>query len=148
MAEENQPTRLVRFIFEHEDDHVRLVAQLPVEAAAESLDATLQPEPGYYLEMRTQDNQNIGRVALPQAFPTSAEVFPAQPGDPITRVPAPSRGAFTVVAPAPPSAQRVAVVKVAAPAPNATGVPGALPGLVPAEPEVTDIASFALSPPG
>ena len=48
------------------------------------------------------------------AFSTSAEVFPEQPGESITRVEVPTpRGAFTVVVPAPGNADAVSLVRVA-----------------------------------
>jgi len=139
-------TRSVRLIFEYEGDEVRLVMQQPVDIAVTGFDAHPDVRPGHYVEVRDAADTMMTRVPVREAFSASAEVFPEQPGEPITRVDvARPSGAFTVVVPAPAAADHVAMVRIAPPAADAprrlaAGATGPAPG----EPEVTEIARFAL----
>lgn len=143
-TEETTDSGGVRLIFEYEGDEVRLVAQLPVESGDISLDNSLLPGPGHYVELRDADSASLGRLAVPDAFSQTAEVFPDRPGEPITRVRTAAAGTFTAVVPATRAARRVAVVRLTeSPSPTAS-VPGRSVALVPAEPDVTDIATFPL----
>lgn len=137
----------IRLIFEFEDDDVRLVSQQRVDVAVTGFDISSRPKPGHYVELRDSEGGVVSRVPARAAFAASAEVFPEEPGEPITRVDVehPS-GAFTVLAPAPPTAQRVAVVRIT-PAPReqqrlAAGATSDAPG----QPDVTVLAEFALGP--
>jgi hypothetical protein len=145
MAEPDPTQRpgAVRLIFEYEGDEVRLVSQQRVDVAVPGFDIALAPHPGHFLEVRDSGNLPLSRVPLREAFPTSAEVFPEEHGEPIVRVELPERrGAFTVVVPAREAADRVALVEVRPPARG--GVPLGAAALE--EPEVVELASFQLEP--
>jgi hypothetical protein len=130
------PVPAVRLIFEYDGDDVRLVSQQPVDVAVPGVDLARELFPGHYVETRDANNAPLARVAAREAFSTSAEVFPEQHGDPITRVDVEKpQGAFTVVVPAGTAAQ-VALLHVQAPA----AVQGALAG----PPEVVELATFPL----
>lgn len=147
MTDTNQsaPTRAVRLIFEYEGDQVRLVAQQRVDMAITGFDLSQTMPPGYYVEARGMADETLSRVPVRGAFGTSAEVFPERPGEPITRVEvAEPRGAFTVVVPAPETADHVAVVRVTTRQPEATVIPAGATSPVPEEPKRIEIASFRL----
>ena len=141
------PERAVRLVFEHDGDTVRLVAELPVEGAPAQSDAGGAPARGHYVELHASDGALLSRVAVPQAFPDTVEVFPETAGDPILRVPAERTGTFTTVVGIPQAAARVAVVRVSE-SPDAAGPAGPLPGAAaPRAVETTELASFDLSDP-
>ena len=76
---------------------------------------------------------------------SSTEVFPEEPGEPITRVDVPQpRGAFTVVLPAPEAAEVVAVVRVTERQPDAPRVDAGATSPVPGESEIVELSSFPL----
>jgi len=140
------PTLAMRLIFEYDGDQVRLVSQSPVDLSITGFDLARTERAGYYVDTRDGAGQTLARVPARGAFSTSAEVFPEQPGEPISRVEvAHPKGAFTVVVPAPSGADSVSVVRVAAGAPRAVQ-PAARATSVEAGGglEVTDIAKFAL----
>jgi hypothetical protein len=119
----NQPTpkAAMRLIFEYEGDTVRLVSQQPVDVAITGFDIASAQHPGWYVDTRDAAGHALARVAAHGAFPSGAEVFPEQHGEPITRsTGAKPRGAFTVVVPVPEGADHVAVVNVAPAQPAAT----------------------------
>ncbi|HSK25941.1 MAG TPA: hypothetical protein VK894_03425 [Jiangellales bacterium] len=152
MTESGEPaaSRAVRLIFEYEGDDVRLVAQQWVDVAVPGVDlAPDAPPPGRYVEARTEGDEPLARVPIRAGFETSAEVFPEQLGEPITRVAVdrPS-GAFTVVVPASEVADHVAVVEVGRAAPEAPGPEGGSTSPAPGAAEVVEIASFRLEPAG
>jgi hypothetical protein len=139
IPDEAGPARAVRLIFEYDGDDVRLLSQQPVDVAVTGFDIASETRPGNYVETRSGAGDALVRVAARGAFVSSAEVFPEEPGRPITRVNLDRpRGAFTVVVPATSAAQQVAVVRVA-PRPPAGG--GAA---ISAEPDVVDLATFPL----
>lgn len=149
MSEPSQPARpaAVRLIFEYEGDQVRLMAQQRVDVAVPGLDLDVSPtpRPGHYVEARSATNQALSRVPIREAFGGSVEVFPEEPGSPITRVDvAEPRGAFSVVLPVPEAAEQVAVVRVTQRQPEAPSLAGGATSPVPGEPEIDDIASFPL----
>ena len=153
MSEASPPDRpaTVRLIFEYEGDQVRLVAQQRVDVAIPGLDLDVSPmpRPGHYVEARSATNEALSRVPIREALSGSAEVFPEEPGSPITRVDvAEPRGAFTVVLPAPEAAEQVAVVQVTERQPEARAVPAGTTSPVPGESEIVDIASFPLEATG
>ena len=124
MSSPQQPSA-IRLIFEYEGDEVRLVSQQPVDVAVTGFDLTRERRPGHYVEVRGAQDETLSRVRVPTEMVASAEVFPEEPGQPIVRVDLPeARGAFTVVVPAPETADHVSVVRVpaVAPAPPETGV--------------------------
>jgi hypothetical protein len=129
----------VRLIFEYEGDNVRLVAQQPVDVAVTGFDLARTNRPGHYVEMRDDAGTALARVPVHETFSGSAEVFPEDHAQPITRVDAPAQGAFTVVVPASPAAKRVAVVRLE-PAAGLAAAPGAPLENV----QTVDLASFEL----
>jgi hypothetical protein len=133
------PPSSIRLIFEYEGNDVRLVAQQPVDVAVTGFDLSRTNRPGHYVETRDDAGAALARVPVHEAFTESTEVFPEDPSEPITRVDAPAQGAFTVVVPASPAAQRVAVVRLE-PAPGIAAVLGAPLESV----QTVDLASFEL----
>jgi hypothetical protein len=149
MADTPEPavTPAVRLIFEYDGDGVRLVSQQPVDIAVSGFDLAPAPAPGHYLEMRSAANEPLSRVRVRGAFAASAEVFPEQHGEPITRVDVASpKGAFTVVVPAGPEAVRAALLQVMPPSGNSTTRPAArATAPAPGGPEVRELATFELT---
>src|SRR5262249_28095401 len=114
-------------------------------------DADVPPRlrPGHYVEARSTPNEALSRVPIREAFGGSVEVFPEEPGSPITRVDvAEPRGAFSVVLPVPRAADQVAVVRVTRRQPEAPLLAGGATSPVPGDSEITDIASFRLAAAG
>jgi hypothetical protein len=146
-ANQSVPTKAIRFIFEYDGDQVRLVSQQPVEVAITGADIAQAESPGFYLDTRDKTERTLARVAARGAFSSSAEVFPEQPGEPILRVDvAQPKGAFTVVVPTPTGADHVTVVRIT---PGTAGAPQPLAGAtsrLATQPQVTDLASFPLTP--
>lgn len=143
---EPAPVPAVRLIFEFDGDEVRLVSQQPVDVAVPGFDLAQVPHPGHYVEARNEANEPLSRVSVREAFSTSAEVFPEQPGEPITRIDLPRpQGAFTVIVPAGADATHVSLLhvqpsaKIEAVPPGARATTGAA-----GEPEIAEIATFPL----
>ena len=108
------PVQATRLIFEYDGDNVRLVMQQPVEVAATTLREATGEEAGVFVDARDRAERTLARVAAPDAFNTSVEVFPEQHDQPITRTDVPrSTGAFTVVIPTPDDTDHATVVRVA-----------------------------------
>jgi hypothetical protein len=149
MADTPEPavTPAVRLIFEYDGDEVRLVSQQPVDVAVSGFDLAPAPVPGHYVEMRSAANEPLNRVPVRGAFATSAEVFPEQHGEPITRVDvAKPKGAFTVVVPAGPQAVRAALLQVMPSSGDpTTGLAPRLGAPAAGTPEVREIATFELT---
>ena len=102
----------MRLIFEYEGDHVCLISQQSVDVAITGFHISRAERPGYYVDTQDSDGRTLARVPSRDAFSRSTEVFPEQPGEPITRLDVEgARGAFTVVVPIPVGADRVAVVR-------------------------------------
>lgn len=141
MAEQLQSRASVRLIFEYQGDDIRLLSEEPVEMVVpdtEPLSRSL-PAPGFYVDLRDEADGLLSRTPLHGALDASIEVFPERLGEPIARVPAPGRsGAFTVVVPAVPSADHVAVIDVPPPPPPGTALPSGAG-------EVRELARFRLS---
>ncbi len=139
------PTLAMRLIFEYEGDQVRLISQQPVDVAITGFDISRAAQPGYYVDTRDSGGRTLARVPARDAFSRSTEVFPEQPGEPITRheVERP-RGAFTVVVPVPAGSDRVVVVRVTPAKPDAPipGTRGTSP--VAGSSEVQELADFPL----
>ncbi|QFZ17470.1 hypothetical protein [Saccharothrix syringae] len=132
--------RSVRLIFEYDDDRLRLVHQQQVDVAVTGFDLPREHTPGDHVEVRDADGTPLGRVAVRAPAGTSAEVFPEDPDDPITRTDLPAaRGAFTVVVPVTADADHVAVVRVAPTSGRATAESAGTAA-------VTELASFPLEP--
>lgn len=140
------PIKATRLIFEYDGDDVRLVAQQNVEmvvpAASASAQAVATDTPGFFLDARDAGGRTLARVAAQGAFARSAEVFPENHNEPITRVDVPQlRGAFTVTVPAADEADHVTLVRIAAP--EAGPESGASASLRQAR--VVDVATFPLN---
>lgn len=144
MTEPEQAPRAVRLIFEYEGDNVRLVSQQPVDMVISGFDAHPEVKPGHFVETRDANGRQIARVPAREAFVQSAEVFPENHADPITRVDVAARGAFTVVVPAPENAASVAVVRVAPTRPGAALAPGGATSPVPGGTQDVELATFPL----
>ena len=139
----NQPTpkAAMRLIFEYDGDNVRLVSQQPVDVAVTGFDLARAQHPGWYIDTRDAADHALARVPAHGAFPSGAEVFPEQHGEPITRAAgAKPKGAFTVVVPVSEGADHVAVVHVAPARPEA----GLTAGRAQGESEIKEIARFPL----
>ncbi|PWK82557.1 hypothetical protein C8D88_113150 [Lentzea atacamensis] len=96
-------TRSVRLIFEFAADGVRLVEQHQVNI---TVGLSRDHQAGDYVEVRDRDGRTISRVPVRVGLGTSVETFPQDPyiGSDASRV-------LTVVVPAPPEADHVAVVR-------------------------------------
>ncbi len=139
------PTLAMRLIFEYEGDHVRLISQQPVDVMITGFDISRAAKPGYYVDTRDAGGRTLARVPARDAFSHSTEVFPEEPGEPITRVEVERpRGAFTVVVPVPAGSDRVVVVRVTPAKPDAAvpGTRGTSP--VAGSAEVQELADFPL----
>lgn len=135
----------VRLIFEYDAEGVRLVLQQPVDVAVTGFDVHPDVRPGHYVEIRDAAGAALNRVPVHSAFTGSSEVFPEDHTEPITRVDTSGQpGAFTVVVPAPEAAAQIAVVRIAQPAPGVPKPGAELRSPAPAEPEITDLASFPI----
>ena len=128
----------VRLLFEYDGTDVRLVAEQPVEMAITGFDIARSVESGYYVEVRDAEEATLARLPARGAFAASAEVFPEQHGEPITRIDVEPKGAFTVVVPAPERAHHVSLVAM-----KSAGEEGGPAGLS-AEPERSELGSFRL----
>jgi len=135
----------VRLIFEYDGEAVRLVMQQPVDVAVTGFDVHPDVRPGHYVEIRDEAGTALSRVPVRSAFTGSSEVFPEDHSEPITRLDTSGQPeAFTVVVPAPEAAARIAVVRIARAAPRAEEPRAGLTSPVPAESEVTELASFPI----
>jgi len=135
----------VRLIFEYEGDEVRLVQQTPVDVAISGFDLPQEHVPGDHVEVRTADEGLLSRVPVRTGMSTSVEIFPEDPGDPITRTDLPvARGAFTVVVPVAEGADHVAVVRIRPGAPEASELARRTTEPVPGGPEVVELGTFPL----
>lgn len=147
MQDANEPAvqGAIRLIFEFDGKAVRLVLQQPVDVAVSGFDVHPDVRPGHYVEIRDAGGAALSRVPVRSAFTGSREVFPEDHGEPITRVDTSGQPeAFTVVVPAPQAAAQIAVVRIAAAA-LVVPKPGAeMRSPAPAEPEVTELASFPI----
>ncbi|MFS0700581.1 hypothetical protein AB6N24_11480 [Cellulomonas sp. 179-A 4D5 NHS] len=141
------PGGAVRFIFEYDGDDVRLVSQQRVDVAVTGFDLHQERAlpPGHYVEVRGADGAPLAAVPVRGELGNSLEVFPEEPGEPITRTEVERpRGAFTVVLPAADRAAQVSVLRVppaaAGPAEGAEGAAPA-PSLAPRA-RATELATF------
>lgn len=137
----SEPGPAVRFIFEYDGDDVRLVSQQRVDVAVTGFDLHVDRAlaPGHYVEVRGAEGVPLAAVPVRGELGRSHEVFPEEPGEPITRTDVEHpRGAFTVVLPAPAGVEQVAVLRVPrVEAPTAEGVAPA-----PARALATELATF------
>ena len=139
------PTLAMRLIFEYEGDQVRLVSQMPVDLVITGFDLARTQRAGYYVDTRDAAGRTLARVPARNVFSTSTEVFPEQPGELITRVELPTpRGAFTVVVPAPSTADAVSLVRVAPRAVDEPQLSTRATAAAGSALATTDIATFTL----
>jgi hypothetical protein len=135
----------IRLIFEFDGKAVRLVLQQPVDLAVSGFDVHPDVRPGHYVEIRDAGGAPLSRVPVRSAFIGSSEVFPEDHSEPITRVDTSGQPeAFTVVVPAPEAAAQIAVVRIAAAAPGVPKPGAEMRSPAPAEPKVTELASFPI----
>ncbi len=135
----------VRLIFEYDGSAIHLVLQQPVDVAVTGFDIHPDVRPGHYVEIRDEAGTPLSRVPVHSAFTGSSEVFPEDHAEPITRVDTSGQPqAFTVVLPAPAASAQIAVVRIAPPEVGAVKPGAGVTTPVPAEPEVTDLASFPI----
>ena len=143
-APQPAPMRAIRLIFEYEGDQVRLVSRQAVDMAVTGFDLTQTEQAGYFVDVRSAANETLARVPARDAFAGSLEVFPENPGEPITRIDDTTRrGAFTVVVPAPEASDHVTITEMRPAAPE-TRAPGAAAGPTPPRATAVDLASFPL----
>jgi hypothetical protein len=119
--------RAIRLIFEVDGDEIRLIQQQPVDVAITGFDLPLEQGAGDFVEVRADDGRMISRVPLRAGMSSSVEVFPEDHSEPITRADLPGPRAFTVVVPAPPAADHVAVVRDSGRGVDALGVTATFP---------------------
>ena len=103
----------VRLIFEYEGDTVRLVYQEPVDVAIPRFPPTDQ-RADHFVETRDDAGALLARIPVRGGFVQSAEVFPEDHSEEITRIDTEASGAFTVVVPAQQEAVQVAVMRAGA----------------------------------
>lgn len=105
--------QVIRLIFEYEGDTVRLVYQQPVDAAIPRF-APADQQADHFVETRNEAGRSLARIPVSGGFVRSAEVFPEDHGEAITRVDTEASGAFTVMVPAHQEAVQVAVLRTGA----------------------------------
>jgi hypothetical protein len=91
-----------RLTFEYDGDEVRIVGRQRVAMVAPPDDSELleRGHAGYWIEVRTAKNRVLYRQVLHDPLQTDMEVFPADPSQPIERVPVQRpKGVFQVVVP-------------------------------------------------
>lgn len=103
--------RAIRLIFEYDGDTVRLISQQPVDMVVLPTPAGDEPHEGHVVETRDASGAPLARVAVRGGFAQSAEVFPEDHAEPITRVGTEPHGAFTVVVPVQAGSAQVALLK-------------------------------------
>ncbi|MDT7785781.1 MAG: hypothetical protein QOF58_4200 [Pseudonocardiales bacterium] len=96
-------TRSVRLIFEFTSDGVRLLEQHPVNV---TVGLFRGGEPGDYVEVRNRDGRPVSRVPVWAGLGSNVETFPQDP-----HISPETPRVLTVVVPAPPDADHVAVVR-------------------------------------
>jgi hypothetical protein len=133
----------VRLIFEYEGDTVRLVSQVPVDVDVASFSAA-EASSAHFVETRNDQGAVLTRVPVHGAFVQSAEVFPEDHTQEITRVETESRGAFTVLVPAQDGAVRVAVMRVATPRLDVPPGGGQSPSPTPDAAQDVELGTFPL----
>ncbi|MBS0171978.1 MAG: hypothetical protein JSR62_16650 [Nitrospira sp.] len=144
-ADQAPSTLAMRLIFEYEGDQLRLVSQQPVDVAITGFDISRAVRPGHYVDTRDASGRILARVPARDAFSQSAEIFPEEPGKPITRLPLErATGAFTVVVPVPAGADRVTVVRVTPARRDAPGITTPGTSSLPGDSEVKELANFTL----
>jgi hypothetical protein len=137
----------IRLLFEYSGEQISLVGQHRVDVAVPGVDIHSELRPGHFVEVRTADGSPLARVTIREDMSGSAEVFPEDHSEPISRIQKEAvQGAFTVVVPAPLAAQSVAVIRVSAPDSAFAPPPAGGTSPVPGEPVATDLASFPLEP--
>ena len=98
-----RPARSVRMIFEFTADGVRLLEQHPVNVTVGIFGAQ---QSGDYVEVRDRDGQTVSRVPVWTGLGSTVETFPQDP-----HISSDTPRVLTVVVPAPPDADHVAVVR-------------------------------------
>lgn len=110
---QSPPKGAIRLIFEYEGDQIRLISQQEVDAAVPEGDATsdFQHESGFWLEVRSADNNVLHRRIMQDPTSSFPEVF-AEEGKTITRAETPiKKGAFTIIVPNIATSDHVAFIR-------------------------------------
>ena len=142
MTEQPSTSRgAVRLIFEYDGDTVRLVSQTPVDIDVPDLPPA-EESADHFVESRSDAGTVLARVPVRGAFSQSAEVFPENHDEEITRVETAPRGAFTVVVPARDEAVRIAVMRAGRARTDTPRELGSTPA--PGDADDLELASFAL----
>src|SRR3954451_21061366 len=113
MTRSSSSGQAVRLIFEYEGDTVRLVYQEPVDVAIPRFPPTDQ-RADHFVETRNDAGALLARIPVRGGFVQSAEVFPEDHSEEITRIDTEASGAFTVLVPAQQEAVQVAVMRAGA----------------------------------
>jgi hypothetical protein len=101
------PARSVRMIFEFTVDGVRLLEQHPVNVPKNVPVGTFGvQQAGDYVEVRDRDGRTVSRVPVRTGLGSTVETFPQDP-----YISPDNPNVITVVVPAPPEADHVAVVR-------------------------------------
>jgi hypothetical protein len=96
-------TRSVRLIFEFAADGVRLLEQHPVNV---TVGLFRDHEAGDHVEVRDRDGRTVSRVPVWTGLGSNVETFPEDP-----YISSETPRVLTVVVPAPPDADHVAIVR-------------------------------------
>ena len=92
----------MRLTFSYQGDQVKLVSQQPVEMTVPPSDPVkgYEQQKGFWAELKGDQDKTLFRRVLHNPTRNDAEVFSDEPGQSISRAPAPKRkGVFVVVVP-------------------------------------------------
>ncbi len=93
----------MRLTFAYQGDQVKLVSQEPVEMTVPPSDPLqgYEEQKGFWAEVKSDQDKTVFRRVLHNPTRNDVEVFPEDPDEGISRMPAPKRkGKFVVVVPA------------------------------------------------
>lgn len=142
------PPKAVRLTFTFEGDEVRLVSRQPVEMIAPPTDKLdgYEHEQGFWLEVRTGQDETLHRQVMQDPLRYDVEVFSPDPEQSVFRIPVGERsGSFTVVVPDLSEADHVALLSSGAPTAAARGMTPEAAARAPSGP-ATEFARFPLRP--
>lgn len=98
----SRTTKALRLIFSYEGDKVKLVSKKPVRMTIPPSDSLegYEEHKGFWAELKGAKKKTLYRHVLHNPTKNDAEIFPDDPEQGITRVPAPNRtGTFVVLVP-------------------------------------------------
>ncbi len=93
--------KAVRLTFSYNGDQVKLVSQQPVEMTVQPSDSLgYGGQKGFWAELKSENDKTLYRHVMHNPTRNDAEVFSDEPGQGVSREPAPKRkGVFVVVVP-------------------------------------------------